>query len=62
MVGVPLWSMMQEAWLEVCCRLRVSEDVSRLVIGGWRVIRSPLREDVEMRLRLEVVSAGVPII
>ena len=60
MVGVSLSPMVQEPWLEVSFLL--SKDVSWLLIGGWRVIRTPLREDVEMRLWLEMVGAGVTFI
>ena len=60
MVGVSLSPMVQEPWLEVGFLL--TKDVSWLLIGGWRVIRTPLREDVEMRLWLEMVGAGVTFI
>ena len=60
MVGVSLGTMVEEAWLEV--GLLLTQDVSWLLIGGWRVIRPPLREDVEVRLWLEMVGAGVAII
>ena len=60
MVGVSLSPMVQEPWLEVGFLL--TKDVSWFLIGGWRVIRTPFREDVEMRLWLEMVGAGVMFI
>ena len=60
MVGVSLGTMVEEAWLEV--GLLLTQDVSWLLIGGWWVIRPPLREDMEVRLWLEMVGAGVAII
>ena len=58
MVGVSLSPMVQEPWLEVGFLL--TKDVSWFLIGGWRVIRTPFREDVEMRLWLEMVGAAQP--
>ena len=60
MVGVSLGTMVEEAWLEV--GLLLTQDVSWLLICGWWVIRPPLREDMEVRLGLEMVGAGVAII
>ena len=61
MAAVSLASMMQEPRLEIGRGL-VTEDVSGLLIGGGRVIRTPLGEDVEVRLGLEMMGAGLAVI
>ena len=60
-VGVSLSSVVKVAWLVIGSCI-IPDDVSWLLIGGGRVIRPPLREDVQMRLGLQMVSAGVTII
>ena len=61
MVGVSLRSVVKEAWLEIGSCI-IPDDVSWLLIGGGRVIRPPLREDVEMRLGLQMMSTRLTII